>query len=731
MTWPAAISIAVGRFALAQKVQVEILFEGQVLKIDDSIEQSSPIFDRPLKMDDVSSSAPTGLCPVPSGDNLVRNPNFAVVSASGQVCGWSIAAPFSRSTTVALPGSGASTSLMFDGSDPKVYHLASQHVPGVQPNQTYRLSASVITRNLSTEAQGYASLTRSWRLFGGGKHKGEHAGGTWPHGPSGTSNGWVQVLGHFVLPATFVPGSFVLAVYVRPNIQGGPTPTGQAWFDNVSIALAPKPCPAVARIGDNLVRNPNFAVVSASGQVCGWSIAAPFSRSTTVALPDSGASTSLMFNNTDPKIYHLASQHIPEVLPGITYLLSANVITQNLKGHGGYASVVGMWENGPAEKKVAGGTYPHGPGGTSNGWVSIRKAFTMPAEAAPGSFTLAVYARPFLSGDPTPVGVAFFANISIVHTPPTPIWTTLMSPAYRGRVRVGEQTPVLVRVHFSFDAATRVSQLSVAARLHIHENGSSTGTLWRSTIAITNISQPIDVDATVPVHRLSPDEYQLTISLHNGTDSDMLAETNHNLTVLAASTKAPLVSFDERARLMVNGSRHPFFPLGFYAFCKSTMANRTLMSMLQRSPFNVLMPYGECTDEDMNVANSYGMKVVFSLKDIFVGGRLNGKDGTPNITNGDEEELYFRSRVAKFRRHPSLLAWYLNDEKKPCTALDAHYSWMITADPDHPTWQVVTGMDNAYLSSSDANGVDYCKESLVPISLFLPSLPSLMCSPQP
>ena len=61
------------------------------------------------------------------------------------------------------------------------------------------------------------------------------------------------------------------------------------------------------------------------------------------------------------------------------------------------------------------------------------------------------------------------------------------------------------------------------------------------------------------------------------------------------------------------------------------------------------MPYGECTSRDMDVAHAADVKVAFSLKDIFLGKELHYTNRT--ISNGAEEEQYFRERVSKFRTH--------------------------------------------------------------------------------
>ena len=405
-----------------------------------------------------------------TGRNLVQNPDFAALDPkSGQPAHWGNAggapgSPFSRVT-----GDGGVTLLLFNGTDPKVYKLVVQALPGVQPSIPYSMSVLIRTQNLSCAGGGgYASITGSWKIRPGAGHKTE--GGTWPKGPGGTTLGGdsVNVSQGFTMPADAVPGSFVLALYVRPKLQGAPTPTGLAWFKNVSVTVAPPPPPSCTQPqpppkGANLVYNPNFAIVVGDA-VCGWGgiDGAIYSRSTSVFEP--GAHTSLVFHGTDPKVYTSVTQHLPALSPGVTYAMHASVKTRNLSGSGGYASITGSWTNGKAEHKHFGGTYPSGPGGTTEGWVTVGGGFAMPVDAVPGSFVLLIYARPFLSGDWTPTGHAWFANVSVVHQPPRPLWSTLISPNYRGQISASGTPAVVVVAHFVFDVATTPPPLAVRVR---------------------------------------------------------------------------------------------------------------------------------------------------------------------------------------------------------------------------------------------------------------------------
>lgn len=55
----------------------------------------------------------------------------------------------------------------------------------------------------------------------------------------------------------------------------------------------------------------------------------------------------------------------------------------------------------------------------------------------------------------------------------------------------------------------------------------------------------------------------------------------------------------------------------------------------------------------MDAAHAAGLKVAFSLKDVYFGTRWC----PASITDRASEEVYFKKRVAEFKGHPALLAW--------------------------------------------------------------------------
>jgi len=70
-----------------------------------------------------------------------------------------------------------------------------------------------------------------------------------------------------------------------------------------------------------------------------------------------------------------------------------------------------------------------------------------------------------------------------------------------------------------------------------------------------------------------------------------------------------------------------------------------------------VVKYGECTAAQLDIAHAHDIKIAFSLKDIFASKGLHYSNVTINTTA--QEEAYFKLRIATFRKHPAVLAWYL------------------------------------------------------------------------
>jgi hypothetical protein len=65
------------------------------------------------------------------------------------------------------------------------------------------------------------------------------------------------------------------------------------------------------------------------------------------------------------------------------------------------------------------------------------------------------------------------------------------------------------------------------------------------------------------------------------------------------------------------------------------------------------VPSGEATVSQLDAAAAAGLKVGFSLKDIFFGSHWCPKI----VSSRAAEEKYFKQRVQQFKNHSALLAW--------------------------------------------------------------------------
>ena len=161
------------------------------------------------------------------------------------------------------------------------------------------------------------------------------------------------------------------------------------------------------------------------------------------------------------------------------------------------------------------------------------------------------------------------------------------------------------------------------------------------------------------------------------------------------------VWFDAFGRTIVNGE--PFFPLGMYWGGITT----NKFEVYAKGPFNCLMPYASPTSKDlMDLCHAHGVKVIYSVKDVFSGTHWAPK----GVDTEADEVAYITARVSKFKNHPALLAWYLNDELplSMLPRLSARRDLMERLDPGHPGWVVLYQYSQIadYMPSFDVIGTD-------------------------
>ena len=475
-------------------------------------------------------------------------------------------------------------------------------------------------------------------------------------------------------------------------------------------------------VGTNLVANPNFASTDGNGGALGWRAdPSVWARDTATALPP--ATASLRYNNSDPRKYLLATQTVVGMRLGRTYTVSARVKTVGLDSWsgGGGATVCVQWLD--TAKKWLGGSFPMGPNATTAGWVVVTHDFKLPPNADPTTATVSVYVRPHDSGAPTPVGTAYFDNVSVVHTPPPALTSVLLRPLYRGRVAPppagAAAKPIAARAHLSFDFAAAATTVVLTAKLasKSRARGLERGVVARQEVGPFTFAAGAAATVDIVLDEFDAldglalgGEYTLTVECiavrpGGGTGNVTLGSRTHSITRVDDTKPPPRVYIDQDARAVVDGL--PWFPMGVYFSTGLMSPGHPALLNVSKSPLNFVMPYGEATAGNLDEAHRVGLKVVYSLKDLFYGTAHCPR----NITSPAEEEAAFKARVAQFKSHPALLAWYTNDELPASTyynALLAHQLWAEEGDADHPTWQVLCedGEFGQYMGTFDVVGSD-------------------------
>ena len=292
-------------------------------------------------------------------------------------------------------------------------------------------------------------------------------------------------------------------------------------------------------------------------------------------------------------------------------------------------------------------------------------------------------------------GTAWFDDVEVVRVADPPMHTVLLSPVYRGLVAEDGPEPARVRVTLNrrdYDFQPEDLQLTASLR-RIGDDK----TVWQADVSPPQ--QPADqCDVVVPRQALEAGPYDLTLRLADPAGNEM--QVSHHRLARATSDRQPKCVVDRHGRLLVDD--RPFFPIGMYW----GSINEEDIKIYADSAFNCLMPYSSPDRQQMDLAQRYGLKVIYSVKDWYA-----SLESCPAFIRAEtDEEPQIRARVREFRAHPALLAWYLNDElpQQYLPRLEAHWRWVVEQDHDHPTWVVLYQYREvaAYLNTFDVIGTD-------------------------
>ncbi len=421
-----------------------------------------------------------------------------------------------------------------------------------------------------------------------------------------------------------------------------------------------------AAADDPIVVNGGFEA-GGNGKVAGWSAQGKYSFRPGEGINGTGA---WYYENGDPKYYGVPGQSI-KLTPGRRYKFSVWVRTEDIVGDESGASICIEWSG--ADGKWMGGAYAGGVKGTRF-WTKVESVTpTIPAGAK--SFWVSAYVRKGMTGK------AWFDDVCVVPVEPKVV-SGVCSTVYRNMAADGDVT---FRALLEDGAAMPPGRLvfrhlDAEGRLRFMEMGGA-------------------LSCTLPVKSLKMGRQKVGVTAY-GEDGALLGAAETAFTRVERLPERS-VWFDGQGRTIVNG--RPFFPLGMY--WGSITTNK--IDVYAKGPFNCLMPYNAPNSKDlMDLCHARGLKVIYSVKDIYSGTRWAPK----GICTEADEVAYITNRVARFKDHPALLAWYLNDEL-PLTMLprlSARRDLMERLDPAHPGWAVLYQFDQIqdYMPSFDVIGTD-------------------------
>ena len=381
----------------------------------------------------------------------------------------------------------------------------------------------------------------------------------------------------------------------------------------------------------------------------------------------------LCFSNDDPDFYRFPGQTVA-LKAGKVYEYEVWVRTEDLKGPESGASVCIEWCD--ARGKWLGGSYADGVKGTRD-WTCVKGVTgRIPKEAA--SFRIQPYVRRGMTGR------AWFDDVAVRERVPKPL-AACTSSAYRNLAADGD---------VAFVASVDVAADLAAGTDVFFSYRDAQGGVRRVRASRSGDEARI----TLPVAELAPGRQEVRAeAVRDGKTLDAAA------CPFTRAGRLPdrAVWIDRHGRTVVGGE--PFFPLGMY--WSGVTSNK--VETYARGPFNCLMPYNAPNArETLDLCHAKGLKVIYSVKDVFSGTRWAPK----GVETEADEVRYISDRVARFRDHPAVLAWYLNDEL-PLTMLDrltARRDLLERLDPGHPGWVVLYQYSQIrdYLPTFDVIGTD-------------------------
>lgn len=438
--------------------------------------------------------------------------------------------------------------------------------------------------------------------------------------------------------------------------------------------------------------NPGFEEGTA-----GWMAGSGF-RST----PGQGTqqTRALFYERTNPAEYALAEQKI-DLSPSGSYRFSALVKTEGVQAgpsdaHGG--ATVGLEYSGKG--KWLGGSYLPGITGTKD-WTLVEGMGKIPADA--DSVRIVLY----LTKNAT--GKVWFDSVTVLPAA-RPIKAVLLQPVQE--YFLPEDGRFLLR--WDINKEFKLDKAKLRVRVAIAEGDKR----------VTAVDSQLDGKFSKgDLGAIPPGSYKLTASLLDPEKKLILHEQSFPVACRDLKTApAGAVRMDDKGRTWIDGK--PSMPVGLYVYGQEL---KQRLGDISASPFNCVMPYEslhlqfpgtflsgiEATREVFDACAAKGVRIIYSMKDLYENYRCQGREVYPGQWNGITGETEIVGAIVKnFKDHPGLLAWYVGDEIPLGHAprVEERRRLLHQLDPWHPSWIVQDKFKektlDEFVSCSDVFGVD-------------------------
>ncbi|MFD2555711.1 carbohydrate binding domain-containing protein [Sphingobacterium tabacisoli] len=379
------------------------------------------------------------------------------------------------------------------------------------------------------------------------------------------------------------------------------------------------------------------------------------------------STSSLVVENMDPDGKFSGTSQRLEIAPGSTIYFKTKVKGERLASKsekpdsdGARIYIQAYDEFG----KIIGGRYPKLSGLGTFDWKEMSGDFTVPIEAVSVVISVTLF--------PGVTGKAWFDEVAIQLEKPPLIEAFLLKPHYRGIFIEGKEQVIKERIRVNRSYYDNIAT-EVQASYELKD-------VRNKTVDRYEVRVPKDLDEMVVAfplkNNLREGDYTLYTTYKEQNKVHEFSR-RHRIEVLK---NWPTVYIDEDGNTVKEGQK--IFPFGVYI----GHPDDEHLNRISKAGFNTVLSYGyghnKKHEEYLDRADKYGLNVIYSLKDFYLGRGLK-------IGNADPTEVA-KEYINVLKYKPALLAWYTVDELLPVwiPKIQTLYETILTTDPQHPTLQV-------------------------------------------